>query len=91
MDGDLWLAGVTFETLRRELGDAQHPLHYLAIPPSLFGPVVEKLGKTGCTQGARVIVEKPFGRDLSSAQALNRTLLGSFDEKDIFRIDHSPR
>ncbi len=64
------------------------PAHYLAIPPALFGAVVEQLAQSGCTQGARVIVEKPFGRDLASARALNRILLGTFDEAHIFRIDH---
>jgi glucose-6-phosphate 1-dehydrogenase len=78
----------TFQVLRQQLGSAQHPAHYLAIPPTLFGPVVEQLARSGCAKGARVIVEKPFGRDLASAQVLNRTLLGSFDEKNIFRIDH---
>ncbi|QJW99098.1 glucose-6-phosphate dehydrogenase [Frigoriglobus tundricola] len=87
VDGDYGEFG-TFEALRRELGDAHRPVHYLAIPPSLFGPVVEQLGKSGCARGARVIVEKPFGRDLPSALALNQTLLNSFDEKNIYRIDH---
>src|SRR5207245_6367280 len=62
--------------------------HYLAIPPTLFGPVVEQLALSGCSKGARVIVEKPFGSDLASAQGLNRTLLAAFSEKAIFRIDH---
>ncbi|MFP5405067.1 MAG: glucose-6-phosphate dehydrogenase, partial [Gammaproteobacteria bacterium] len=70
------------------LAGAKHPLHYLAIPPSMFATVVEGLHKAGCTQGARVIVEKPFGRDLESARALNATLHESFDESSIFRIDH---
>src|SRR5262249_2312852 len=70
----------TFQALPQELGAAQRPAHYLAIPPVLFGLVVEQLGKSGCAKGARVIIEKPFGRDLPSAQALNRTLLGNFDE-----------
>jgi len=78
----------TYQALRQALGSAQHPAHYLAIPPSMFGPVVEQLANSGCTQGARVIVEKPFGRDRASAQALNKILLGSFDEAHIFRIDH---
>jgi glucose-6-phosphate 1-dehydrogenase len=78
----------TFMALRRELGDSGQPAHYLAIPPKLFGLVVEQLGKTGCARNARVIVEKPFGRDLTSAQSLNRTLLSVFDETKIFRIDH---
>src|SRR5271170_6758443 len=78
----------TFQTLRKELGSAQRPAYYLAIPPAAFGIVVEQLGKSGCTAGARVIVEKPFGRDLASAQGLNQILLQTFDEKSIFRIDH---
>ena len=79
----------TFQAIRRELGASERPAHYLAIPPVLFGPVVEQLGKAaGAAKGARVIVEKPFGTDLASARKLNRILLGAFDEKAIFRIDH---
>lgn len=78
----------TFQAIRRELGPAARPAHYLAIPPALFGVVVEQLAKSGCTSGARVIVEKPFGHDLASARELNRILLGTFEEKAIFRIDH---
>jgi glucose-6-phosphate 1-dehydrogenase len=70
------------------MGDAKHPAHYLAIPPIMFGPVVEQLAKANCTDGARVIIEKPFGRDLASAQTLNQILLQTFSERDIFRIDH---
>ena len=69
-------------------GAARHPAHYLAIPPSLFPVVCEQLGKAGCAQGARVIVEKPFGHDLESARQLNQVLLSNFDESSIFRIDH---
>src|SRR5262249_58534302 len=69
-------------------GDAAQPAHYLAIPPSLFTTVVKGLGSSGCARGARVILEKPFGRDLQSAQALNATLHAVFDESAIFRIDH---
>jgi glucose-6-phosphate 1-dehydrogenase len=87
VDGD-YGDPATFAALRKELGDAKRPAHYLAIPPSLFGLVVEQLAKAGCTQGARVIVEKPFGRDLESARKLNDILLGTFDEDHIFRIDH---
>src|SRR5271167_1316053 len=87
VDGD-YQDLATFAAMRKELGSAQHPAHYLAIPPALFGVVVERLGKSGCAKGARVIVEKPFGRDLASARALNRILLGNFDESAIFRIDH---
>ncbi len=78
----------TYQALRQALGDAKQPAYYLAIPPTIFGVVVEQLGKSGCGQGARVIVEKPFGTDLASAQRLNGILLGAFDEKRIFRIDH---
>ena len=87
VDGD-YADAATFAGVRRELGTAQHPAHYLAIPPVLFGAVVEKLAQSGCTQGARVVVEKPFGHDLASAQALNRILHSVFDEAHIFRIDH---
>jgi glucose-6-phosphate 1-dehydrogenase len=78
----------TFTELRRQLGDAKSPLHYLAIPPGLFATVAENLAKTGCGTNARVVVEKPFGRDLASAQELNRTLHQYFPEENIFRIDH---
>ena len=87
IDGD-YADPATFAALRRELGAAQRPAHYLAIPPVLFGAVVEQLAKAGCTKGARVIVEKPFGTDLESARKLNAILLGAFDESSIFRIDH---
>jgi glucose-6-phosphate 1-dehydrogenase len=87
VDGD-YQDPATFIAIRRELGACQHPAHYLAIPPVLFGLVVEQLGKSGAAKGARVIVEKPFGTDLASARALNAILLGTFEEKDIFRIDH---
>jgi len=78
----------TFQTLRKALGGARRPAYYLAIPPTMFESVVEHLENSGCNQGARVIIEKPFGRDLASAQELNRILLGTFDESAIFRIDH---
>ena len=78
----------TFEALRKELTGAQRPAHYLAIPPVLFGTVVEQLEKSGCAEGARVIVEKPFGSDLASAQKLSKTLQRVFSESRIFRIDH---
>src|SRR5271169_4967863 len=77
----------TFERLRKELHGARQPAYYLAIPPTMSGPVVENLGKSGCAQGARVI-EKPFARDGDSARDLNQILLGTFDERSIFRIDH---
>jgi glucose-6-phosphate 1-dehydrogenase len=78
----------TFTTLKKELGDARHPIHYLAIPPSMFETVVEGLGSSGCADDARVIVEKPFGRDLQSARELNGVLHSVFPEQSIFRIDH---
>jgi glucose-6-phosphate 1-dehydrogenase len=87
IDGD-YGDPATFDALRRELGDAKHPLHYLAIPPSLFGDVVRELGRSGSAEGARVVVEKPFGRDLASARALNATLSAVFPEASTFRIDH---
>jgi glucose-6-phosphate 1-dehydrogenase len=79
----------TFKLLKKTLGAAERPAHYLAIPPTLFGSVVEHLTAAGCApSGARVIVEKPFGRDLVSARALNSILLKNFTEARIFRIDH---
>ncbi len=78
----------TYQALRKELGSAEQPAFYLAIPPTSFEVVVEQLEKSGCAKGARIVVEKPFGRDLASALKLNRILLGAFDEKAIFRIDH---
>jgi glucose-6-phosphate 1-dehydrogenase len=87
VDGD-YSDLATFQNLRKQLGNAQHPAHYLAIPPVLFGKVVEQLAKSGCATGARVIVEKPFGNDLPSAQALNKILHQYFDEQNIYRIDH---
>ena len=87
VDGD-YQDPATFRAIRRELGASERPAHYLAIPPVLFGLVVEQLGKAGAANGARVIVEKPFGTDLASARTLNRILLGTFEERSIFRIDH---
>ncbi len=78
----------TFHRLRDELGTARNPLHYMAIPPSLFGQVVRSLGESGCATGARVIVEKPFGQNLAGARKLNATLHAVFTEQQIFRIDH---
>lgn len=78
----------TFQAIRKELGSSERPAYYLAIPPTAFAPVIEKLSQSGCTAGARVIIEKPFGRDLVSARELNGVLLRTFDEKAIFRIDH---
>jgi glucose-6-phosphate 1-dehydrogenase len=87
IDGD-YGDPATFAALRSQLGDARAPAHYLAIPPSLFATVVQALNNSGCSKGARIIVEKPFGRDLKSAQALNATLHTVFPESHIFRIDH---
>ncbi len=78
----------TFMALRQALGDAKSPTHYLAIPPSMFGTVTQSLCLAKCGDGASVVVEKPFGRDLASAQQLNDTLHSVFPEPDIYRIDH---
>jgi glucose-6-phosphate 1-dehydrogenase len=78
----------TYTKLRTALGEARRPIYYLAIPPSMFAPVVEGLGKSGSANNARVIVEKPFGRDLASARTLNQVLHSVFLESSIFRIDH---
>src|SRR5215813_5944349 len=74
----------TFDSLRKELGEAQHPAHYLAIPPAMFGPVVEHLENSGCAKGARVVFEIPCGHDLESARALNKIVLSVFDESQVF-------
>jgi glucose-6-phosphate 1-dehydrogenase len=87
VDGD-YADMATFTQLKRELGDAKRPVHYLAIPPSLFPTVVKNLGASGASDNARVVVEKPFGRDLESARELNRVLHEVFPEENIFRIDH---
>jgi glucose-6-phosphate 1-dehydrogenase len=87
VDGD-YQNPATFDAIRKELGSAARPAHYLAIPPTLFEVVVKQLAKSGCANHARVIVEKPFGHDLTSARQLNQVLLTSFDESAIFRIDH---
>src|SRR5262249_39211295 len=87
VDGD-YRAPATFQAIRKALGSAERPAHYLAIPPVLFESVVEQLDKAGCTSCGRVIVEKPFGRDAASARELNQVLLRAFDERSIFRIDH---
>jgi glucose-6-phosphate 1-dehydrogenase len=87
VDGD-YADAATFERLRRELGGAQRPLHYLAIPPSAFSHVIEGLARAGCATHGRVAVEKPFGRNLASARELNATLHKAFPESSIFRIDH---
>ncbi len=87
IDGD-YRDETTFSLLRQALRDARRPLHYLAVPQPLFGTVIEGLTKCGCTEDARAVVEKPFGRDLASAQTLNRLLARFFPESAIFRIDH---
>ena len=87
VDGD-YKSPETFKQLRQTLNGAKYPMHYLAIPPSMFATVGEGLAKSGCNQGARIILEKPFGRSFASAQALNATLREYFAEDAIFRIDH---
>ena len=87
VDGD-YKDEATFAQLKNELDDRHHPLYYLAIPPSLFSTVVLNLRKAQCVEGSRVVVEKPFGRDLKSAKALNATLQEAFREEQIYRIDH---
>ena len=93
VDGD-YQDSATFAQIRQQLGSAHRPAHYLAIPPALFETVVQQLAKAGCAvapgcaEGARVVVEKPFGHDLASAQELNRILHSVFAESAIFRIDH---
>jgi len=87
VDGD-YSDPATFQAVRSALGAAERPAHYMAIPPVLFETVVEQLVSSGSAKGARIIVEKPFGHDLSSAQELDRILLSAFDESSIFRIDH---
>ena len=87
VDGD-YSEPATYTKLKEALGLATRPIHYLAIPPSMFASVVQGLSRSGCAENARVIVEKPFGRDLPSAQALDATLHEVFAEHSIFRIDH---
>lgn len=87
IDGD-YADPTTFDQVRAALGPARRPLHYLAVPPSLFGLVAERLKAAGLATDARIMVEKPFGHDLASARALNRTLRRFFPESAIFRIDH---
>ncbi len=87
VEGD-YSAPSTFESLRAALDGAKAPLHYMAIPPGIFEVVVKQLERVGCHSGARLVLEKPFGRDLASARRLNAVLHSCFDEGDIFRIDH---
>ncbi|MCX6960407.1 MAG: glucose-6-phosphate dehydrogenase, partial [Verrucomicrobia bacterium] len=88
VDGD-YGDPATFEALKKALGGAHRPIHYLAIPPVLFGTVTKGLKAAGCIdEETRVVVEKPFGHDKASAEALNRILHEVLDEKQVFRIDH---
>ena len=86
VDGD-YTDPETFDRLKEALGDRRRPLHYLAIPPSLFETVIRQLARIGCA-GGRVVVEKPFGRDLASARQLDEVVTSVFPERSIFRIDH---
>ena len=87
IDGD-YADPSTFAKLHDELGEAKRPLHYLAVPPSLFGTVAAALAKSGAARDARLVIEKPFGHDRASAEKLNSMLRKNFPEKNIFRIDH---
>jgi glucose-6-phosphate 1-dehydrogenase len=87
VDGD-YADPATFQELRKQMGEAKSPTFYLAIPPDMFGTVVEQLGKANCSGSGRVVIEKPFGRNLSTAQELNKILLSNFNERSIYRIDH---
>jgi len=87
VEGD-YGAPETFAALRRELGDSQRPLHYMAIPQDMFEVVVLGIAESGCARGARLVLEKPFGRDLASARRLSEVLHRQFQERDVFRIDH---
>jgi len=87
IDGD-YSDPATFQELRRKLGNAKQPTHYLAIPPSLFETVIHRLDESGCAKGARIVIEKPFGHDLATAQTLNGVVHGVFREENVFRIDH---
>jgi glucose-6-phosphate 1-dehydrogenase len=87
VDGD-YSDPASFKRLRTALGDAKRPLHYLAVPPSLFETVADGLAGSGCATGARLVIEKPFGHNRTTAQALSRLLAQSFHEENIYRIDH---
>src|SRR6202012_5401014 len=87
VDGD-YNDPATFASVRKELGNAKHPIHYLAIPPFLFPKVLEQLKVSGSSAGARVVIEKPFGNDLASAVALNKVVHDVFAEENVYRIDH---
>src|ERR1700740_3449773 len=87
IDGD-YSDPATFQELRRKLGNAKQPTHYLAIPPSLFETVIHRLGESGCAKCARNVIEKPLGNDLATAKRLNGVVHGVFREENVFRIDH---
>jgi glucose-6-phosphate 1-dehydrogenase len=87
IDGDYTDAG-TFNRLRSALGTSARPVHYLAVPPSAFGLVFDQIGHAACARAGRVVIEKPFGHDLGTARALNRTVHEIFEEQNVFRIDH---
>ena len=87
IDGD-YSDPATFHELRRKLGNAKQPTHYLAIPPSLFETVIHRLGESDCARGARIVIEKPFGHDFASAKTLNAMVHDVFREENVFRIDH---
>ena len=87
VDGD-YNDAATFTELRKQLGEAKRPLHYLAVPPSLFATVAEALAQSGCADNARLVIEKPFGHNRETALALSRLLAKFFPEENIFRIDH---
>ena len=87
IDGD-YADAASFQELRRKLADAKRPMHYLAIPPSLFETVIHQLADSGCAEGARIVVEKPFGHDFATAKRLNEVVHGVFREENVFRIDH---
>lgn len=87
IDGD-YRDPATFSKLRQELGSSRRPLHYLAIPPVLFPDVLQQLRASGCAEGGRIVIEKPFGHNLASARALNEVVHTAFAEENVFRIDH---
>jgi glucose-6-phosphate 1-dehydrogenase len=87
VDGD-YADAATFAALKKELGGAKLPVHYMAIPQGLFGVVGDQLARAGLAQGSRLVIEKPFGSDLASARELNETLHAHFSEQNVFRIDH---
>ena len=87
IDGD-YRDPATFSKLRQELGSSRRPMHYLAIPPVLFPDVLQQLRASGCAEGGRIVIEKPFGHNLASARALNEVVHTAFAEENVFRIDH---